>query len=117
MRRTEDQRIEIFNTERGMLSRPFSFSTANTMLQEEMEEFMQAFVDRDTYGMLDALADIVVVAKGEMLKLQYSPNIVMDETLKEIEDRTGDMNPVTGKWCKKLRGDEYKADYGKAYNG
>lgn len=114
---TEDQRIEVFNSERGLLNdKNYNFKNAYDMLKEELDEFMEAYLEGNTMDMLDALADLVVVSKGEMLKLNYSPRLIMDETLKEIEDRTGAINPVTGKWQKKLRGDEYKADYRKARN-
>lgn len=115
---TLNKRIERFNTERGLLDgdQPFNFSTEYDMLDEELEEFKYAYEQGDMAGMIDALDDIKVVATGTICKLGFDPDRTMDETLKEIEDRTGVINPVTGKWQKKLRGDEYKADYGKAMN-
>lgn len=115
---TLNKRIERFNIERGLLDgdNPFNFQTEYDMLAEELLEFKEAYESGDMGGMVDALNDIKVVATGTMCKLGFDPDRAMDETLKEIEDRTGIINPVTGKWCKKLRGDEYKADYGKALN-
>lgn len=39
------------------------------MLQEEVEEFGNAFRDNDIVGQADALADILVVATGSLYKL------------------------------------------------
>ncbi len=111
-------RIEQFNVERGMLDgdNPFRLDTAYNMLREELLEFSDAGNEGDVPNMVDALNDLIVVATGEILKLGFSPRRTLDETLKEIEDRTGAINPVTGKWQKKLRGNEYKANYGACYN-
>lgn len=48
--------------------------------------------------LLDGLADIKVFATGTMAKAGYDPDKVMDETLKEIESRTGTM--IDGKFVK-----------------
>jgi hypothetical protein len=48
----------------------------------------------------------------------YDPAVAMDETLKEINSRTGKFNPETGKW-EKFKTPEamakwYSADYNQA---
>ncbi len=113
---TLNQRIEKFNAERGLLNKGFEWSLEYNMIHEEMKEFKIANARGDINEQIDALCDIIVVATGSILKLGYDPYRAMDETLNEIEDRTGAINPVTGKWQKKLRGNEYKADYTKARN-
>ncbi len=113
---TINQRIEIFNIERGLLDNGFNYDLELSMLMEEIKEFKVANAYGDKNEMVDALCDIIVVATGGLLKLDYDPTRAMNETLKEIEDRTGTINPVTGKWQKKLRGNEYKANYGRCKN-
>jgi predicted HAD superfamily Cof-like phosphohydrolase len=111
-------RIEQFNIERGLLDgdNPFNGKLEHNMLKEELDEFEEALLNYDVTEAVDALCDIIVVATGSLLKLGFSPRLVLDETLKEIEDRTGAINTTTGKWQKVLRGDEYKANYGVCYN-
>ena len=116
MRLSINQRIEKFNTERGLLSNGFDGNLEYNMLRGELTEFKEARNDADVHEMVDALADIIVVATGSLLKLGFSPDLVMNETLKEIESRTGAINPATGKWQKKITGNEYKADYGVCRN-
>jgi len=66
-------------------------------------------VENTIKDQLDALADIVVFAVGAMIKLKADPNCVMDETLKEIESRTGKI--IDGKFVKDLTGNGYIANY------
>ena len=66
---------------------------------------------------LDALCDIIVVATGAIYKLGYDADKAMDETLKEINSRTGMINQSTGKWekytHKEAMDKHYKARYNK----
>lgn len=114
---TDSHRIEIFNIERSLLDSGFDWKLEYDMLMEEIKEFKLANSCNDKDEMIDALCDIIVVATGSMLKLGYNPTLAMDETLKEIEDRTGSINIETGKWMKKTRGNEYKAKYWRCENG
>jgi predicted HAD superfamily Cof-like phosphohydrolase len=66
-------------------------------------------VENTIEDQLDALADVIVFAVGAMVKLKANPNCVMDETLKEIESRTGEI--IDGKFVKDLTGTEYTANY------
>ncbi len=71
----------------------------------------------DEHEIIDSLADRIVFSVGAMLKLGYDPRKVMDETLKEIESRTGAYNPEQDKWVKDTSNEAkakwYKADYSK----
>ena len=56
---------------------------------------------------------IYTVAKNRIENMGYDFEKCMDETLKEIESRTGEVNPNTGKW-EKYKTDEAKAKWYKA---
>jgi len=64
----------------------------------------------------DAADDIKVFATGLIAKTGYDPDITMDETLKEIESRTGTM--INGKFVKhkseEAQSKWYRANYSKA---
>ena len=81
----------------------------HSKLDEELSELKTAEGDSDL--MIDALCDLIVVATGGMWKLGYNPTLAVQETLKEINSRSGSFNEKIGKWEKELRGDEYQANY------
>ena len=56
---------------------------------------------------------IFTICKDNIIELGYDFNMCMDETLKEIESRTGAINSETGKW-EKFKTDEAKAKWYKA---
>jgi len=74
-----------------------------------------SFKKTDSSTIADATADIIVFSVGAMLKANVEPECVLDETLKEIESRTGVM--VDGKFQKDTSPEAmkkwYKADYNK----
>ena len=107
---TVTDRIINFNKERN-IPQKFDTDAEFWMLREELGELYNAKTDEER---VDALCDLIVIATGGLWKLGMDHEIAMDETLLEIEDRTGEFNPITGKWNKILRGDEYKADYARA---
>lgn len=65
---------------------------------------------------VDAACDIKVYATGLIRKMGYDPDIAMDETIKEIDTRTGSMQ--NGKYVKdkspEAQAKWHKADYSKA---
>ena len=70
------------------------------------------------YPILLLVCDIVVFAVNAMRIKEYDPAVAMDETLKEINSRTGKFNPETDKW-EKFKTPEamakwYSADYNQA---
>jgi len=104
-----------FNLDRGLTD--FSPTPEYKMLHEELQEFLVAAAQNNTYEMVDALCDITVVAVGSLSKLGYDPNKALQETVKEITSRKGAFNKSTGKWEKDRNQDPttlYKADYEKA---
>ena len=116
-----NRRIRRFNEERGMLAKGFNLKTAYSMLAEELQELIDADSEHET---VDALADLIVIASGELSKLDYDIGDVMHETLLEIESRK--QNPIqadewktkgaSGKWLKNKEQDKktlYSADYSK----
>lgn len=105
------KRIVQWNKDRK-IPHVFDHEAEYGMLQEELDEFDDAAFNQDIIGIVDSLADLIVVATGSIWKLGYDPDEVMEETLKEIESRGGAINTKTGKWEKQLSGNEYKADYG-----
>lgn len=68
----------------------FDFSKAWAKLSEEMDEFTEANADNDIDGMVDALADIMVVATGELTKLRYNPELCLKQCVKHISARKQD---------------------------
>jgi len=62
---------------------------------------------------IDAMADVIVFSMTEIMKKGYDPELVLQETAKEINSRTGTM--IDGKFEKDLSKEAkakwYKADY------
>ena len=65
----------------------FDFDKAISKLQEELDEFIEGFTKADTHEMVDALADIIVTAAGELVKLGFNPELCLKQTVKEISSR------------------------------
>lgn len=103
-----------FNKERNLSV--FNAEKERYYIELELGEFSEATALGDEHEQVDALADIIVFATGAIHKLGYNPKAVLKETLKEINSREGEIDPVTGKWEKsKTQPKEtlYKADYRK----
>ena len=103
------RRICEWNNERQL--KVFNKDTELMMLIEEINELRGAATDEEA---IDALCDIIVVAVGSIHKLGYDPEVAMDETIKEITSRTGEVKS-DGKWYKytddNARAKWYKARY------
>lgn len=86
-------------------------------IEEELQEWKDAWDSNDEHEKIDAIADIAVFCYTEMMRMGYHPDMVLHETYKEINSREGDWNPETGKWEKfktpKAMAKWYKADYSK----
>lgn len=67
-------------------------------------------------NIVDAFMDIIVFATGAVLKLGYNPKIALDEVIKEISSRKGEI--IDGKFIKdkspEAKAKWYKADFKKA---
>ena len=120
-----------WNKERGLDKRPPQRKNATRKLVEELLEYngvtsewmisISTFIilifskDPGDHEKIDALDDLIVIATGEILKSGYDPEKTMDETLKEISSRTGDINTATDKWEKfttpEAKALWYTADY------
>ena len=119
------QDIVKLNEERYGLS--FNPTQAYNKLYEELEEFKEANLNNDNIEMLDALNDIIVIAIGEIRKMEYNPIYTLNEVVKEISSRKqdviqevrwkeGDKKPGE-KWFKDKWQDPeslYKANFNKA---
>ena len=88
--------IKKFNTDRNLTN--FDWGTESANILEEFHEFLKASVEDNENGQVDALADIIVFSVGALHKMGYNPESVMQETLKEILSRKGELNESTGKW-------------------
>ena len=102
----------------------FDFAKALEKLEEELQEFREAYEANDTEGMVDALQDLTVIAAGETVKLGFNPELCLKQTVKEISSREqcpdqaaswakGDRMPGE-KWLKNRDQDPatlYSADY------
>lgn len=102
----------------------FDFAKALAKLEEELQEFREAYEANDVEGMIDALQDLTVIAAGETVKLGFNPELCLKQTVKEISSREqcpdqaaswakGDRMPGE-KWLKNRDQDPstlYSADY------
>ena len=116
--------LEIMRLNQERYGVTFDFPKALDKLNEELDEFEDGFDRADTHEMIDALADIIVIAAGEMVKLGFNPELCLKQTVKEISSReqcpeqaaswaTGDRMPGE-KWLKNPNQDSselHKADY------
>jgi len=82
------QDIVELNEERYGLA--FNSEKAYNKLNEELEEFKDGMKNNNKTEMLDALADVIVIATGEIRKMGYNPILVLNETVKEISSRKQD---------------------------
>ena len=102
----------------------FDFPKAMEKLNEELEEFDEAFAKADTHEMIHALADLIVIAAGEMVKLGFNPELCLKQTVKEISSREQSPEQLLSwqagekqlgdKWLKNPKQDPstlYSADY------
>lgn len=115
MKKSYFDQINDWANERKLLDIEFDKSAQASFIAEELSEFLRA---KEPNDQVDAFCDMIVFAANGIRNLGYDPNISMDETLKEINSRTGAFNPKTGKW-EKFKTEEamalwYSADYNKA---
>ena len=102
----------------------FDFAKALKKLEEELQEFREAYEANDTEGMVDALQDLTVIAAGETVKLGFNPELCLKQTVKEITCREQDPEQAIAwaagnkelgeKWLKDPKQDPstiYTADY------
>ena len=116
--------LEIMRLNQERYGTSFNFPKALEKLNEELEEFEDGFEKADTHEMIDALADLIVIAAGEMVKLGFNPELCLKQTVKEITCREQDPVQATAwaagkkelgeKWLKDPKQDPstiYTADY------
>lgn len=116
--------LEIMRLNQERYGTTFDFPKAMEKLTEELDEFEEGFDKADTHEMIDALADIIVVAAGEMVKLGFNPELCLKQTVKEITCREQDPEQAIAweagkkelgeKWLKDPKQDPstiYTADY------
>ena len=96
--KTNFQRIKEWSDERLITQNPPDRNGFVSMIVEELGEFLEA--KSNIEGRIDAMADIIVFAYGEMAKYGYDGDKVMNEVIKEISSRTGAYSPETKKWQK-----------------
>lgn len=111
---TNFERIKAWSDERLITQQEPDRNGFIAMIVEELGEFIEA---PDTEGRIDAMADIIVFAYGEIAKYGYDGDKVMDEVIKEISSRVGAYNPETKKWQKdkspQAQAKWYTADFSK----
>lgn len=94
---TNFERIKEWSDERLITQQEPDRNGFVAMIVEELGEFISSNNIEDR---IDAMADIIVFAYGEMAKYGYHGDKVMDEVIKEISSRTGAYDPTTKKWQK-----------------
>jgi hypothetical protein len=105
--------IEKFNLERN-LAQYLSKENELSMLNEEVGEYKEA---DDFFHEVKEVTDIIVVAVGTLVKMGANPQIAMEETIKQIQSRKGEIAP-SGKWVKDKNQDPatlYQPDYARAF--
>lgn len=112
---TNFERIKAWSDERLITQQAPDRNGFISMIVEELGEFLESGDNID--GRVDAMADIIVFAYGEMAKYGYHGDKVMDEVIKEISSRVGAYNPETKKWQKdkspEAQAKWYSADFSK----
>ena len=116
--------LEIMHLNQERYGTSFNFPKALEKLNEEFEEFVEGFEKADTHEMIDALADLIVIAAGEMVKLGFNPELCLKQTVKEISSReqcpdqaaawAAGKRELGEKWLKNPKQDPatlYSADY------
>lgn len=94
---TNFKRIKEWSDERLITQQEPDRNGFIAMIVEELGEFIEAKTEEER---IDAMADIIVFAYGEIAKYGYDGDKVMDEVIKEISSRVGAYNPDTKKWQK-----------------
>lgn len=79
--------ISILRLNQERYGTDFDFDKAVEKLEEELQEFKDAYYQNDITGMIDALNDLKVIASGEETKLGYNPELCLKQTVKEISSR------------------------------
>lgn len=95
--KTNFERIKDWSDERLITFQEPDRNGFVSMIVEELGEFIAS---KDIDGRIDAMADIIVFAYGEIAKYGYHGDKVMDEVIKEISSRVGAYSPETKKWQK-----------------
>ena len=136
---TENERIVKWNEERNLIKTideldiekeiSFIIEECIEMVSEQNSEQCREFAEMvaqqimelsdgklNRRRIVDGAGDIKVFATGLIRKLNYDPDIVMDEVLSEIESRIGSIQ--NGKFVKdkspEAQANWYKADFSKA---
>jgi len=79
--------VEIMKLNQNRYGTTFNYPRAVEKLSEEIDEFAYGFERADTHEMVDALADLIVIATGELVKLGFNPELCLKQTVKEISSR------------------------------
>lgn len=79
--------VDIMRLNQERYGTTFDYPKAVEKLTEELDEFDEGFEKADTTEMVDALADILVIAAGELVKLGFNPELCLKQTVKEISSR------------------------------
>lgn len=91
------ERIKAWSDERLITQQTPDRNGFVAMITEELGEFIAAQTEEER---IDAMADIIVFAYGEIAKYGYDGDKVMNEVIKEIDSRVGAYDPATKKWQK-----------------
>ena len=109
---TNFERIKEWSDERLITQQEPDRNGFVSMIVEELGEFLES---KDDNGRIDAMADIIVFAYGEIAKYGYDGDKVMNEVIKEISSRVGSYSEETKKWQKdkspEAQANWYTADF------
>ena len=101
-----------WSKERLLYDIPYRRSKHAGNISEELSELLRANTPEEE---IDAYCDIIVYAINAIESAGYNAEQCLEETLEEIESRTGNYIASEGKWCKsktpEAKAKWYKANY------
>ena len=102
------KRLKVWREERGLHEKEYSRTTHASFIAEELTELLSAQTPEEE---IDAYCDEIVFCINAIENAGYNAEIALQETLKEIESRKGEI--VNGKFCK-YKDEEHMALWHKA---
>ncbi len=100
------EEVMMWNEDRDNLN--YSPSLEYSMLDEELEEYMEAGITDDIVGQADALIDIIIVATGALYKLLDGNKQKFDDCMLTVT-AANNLKPVDKVNGKIVKGDKYIA--------
>lgn len=103
------EELKKWREERGLTS---TVGNIQANLAEELTELLRANTEEEK---IDALCDMIVFSINAMEAMGYDAKLAIEETIKEVASRKGEMSKELNKWVKfkdeESKKNWYNADY------